>query len=88
MSEQKPSISNLDVWLQDMYACTDAVQWITENKEVLSKIKSDVEKTSTYNMEASVYALEQFVAGDSKKLQWANWYIVRIMEKGEYEIYG
>ena len=47
-----------------------------------------MEKTSTYNMEASVYALEQFVAGDSKKLQWANWYIVRIMEKGEYEAYG
>lgn len=79
------SWSNVNTWLVDSHACSTAVEWVQSKITDLEKVKTDVEKTGTYNMDSSVYALEQFIV--NKNFQWAEWFIVQIMLETEYKAY-
>ena len=88
MGDAKLELSNIGTWLVEKDACAEAVAWVQSKMPDLEKVKADKDKTGTYNMDSSIYALEQFVVSDSEKVQWGNWYIIRIFTKEEYIAYG
>lgn len=84
----KLELSSIGAWLTEKEACVAAIAWVQSKMPELEKVKADKDKAGTYNMDSSIFALEQFVAADDEKVQWGNWYIIKILTKEEYVAYG
>lgn len=71
MNRAKASLNwtNVLSWLSGTNACIEAVSWVQDKMADLQKVKEDTEKVGKYNMNSSIFALEQFLA--EKKYQWA-----------------
>lgn len=79
----KIDLSTIDTWFEKTGACSSAVDWVHKKKDHLQKIKDDVEKVGKYNMEGSVYVIEQFLL--EGHIKWGVWYVIRILETDECE---
>lgn len=79
-------MSTIDNWLEQKKACKDAVKWVKDNRSVLQQKEDEVAKEE-FNMESSIYTLEQFIAGGHEQIQWASWYVAEVLEKEEYLSY-
>lgn len=87
MNRAKASLNwtNVLSWLSGTNACIEAVSWVQDKMADLQKVKEDTEKVGKYNMNSSIFALEQFLA--EKKYQWAHWFIDRLLTDAEEIMY-
>lgn len=87
MNRAKPPLNwtNVASWLSGTNACKEAVTWVQDKMTDLQKVKKDTEKVGKYNMDSSIFALEQFLV--QKKYQWAHWFIDRLLTDAEEILY-
>lgn len=77
--------NNLEEWLS-LASCGPATDWVKNKVPEFHRIKNEVEKTRHYNMDSEIYDLEQLIADG--KYQWADWFIITILEESEYKDYA
>lgn len=77
--------ANVLSWLSRTNACIEAVSWVQDKMTDLQKVKEDTKKVGTYNMDSSIFALEQFII--QKKYQWAHWFIDQLLTDAEEILY-
>lgn len=77
--------TNVSSWLSGTNACVEAVGWVQSKMTDLQKIKTDTEKVGKYNMDSSIFALEQFI--ELKKFQWGHWFLDQLLTDAEEILY-
>lgn len=74
-------ISKLDKWLVDNRACKNSLKWINDNKQNLQRVSSNEKENYV------LFALSDFVSGNTEKLRWANWVLVKELQEDELKLY-